>query len=201
MRAGGPGFESEVANVLELGYRAQPTPALSYSVTAFVGRYDKLRTLEPNTRGAGSVFRNFANGHTRGIETWASWQAGKTWRLSGGGVVQRIDTAAEPDSHDLSAGTGLATSDPSHHWMLRSSHDIADGQEFDLTLRRVGALARPAVPAYTAVDLRYGWQLRKGMEVSLIGRNLFDPRHAEAGAAPGRHAYDRAVLLNLVWTR
>jgi iron complex outermembrane recepter protein len=198
--AGGPDFESEVANVFELGYRAQPTATLSYSVTAFVGRYDKLRTLEPNQKGAGSVFRNFANGHTRGIETWLTWQAGKSWRLSGGGVVQRVDTATEAISHDLTASTGLATSDPSHHWMLRSSWDVAAGQELDLTLRHVGALARPAVPAYTAVDLRYGWRLHKALELALIGQNLFDPRHAEYGAAPGRHSYERGVLLKLVWT-
>ncbi|MGZ5183463.1 MAG: TonB-dependent receptor domain-containing protein, partial [Ramlibacter sp.] len=172
-----------------------------YSATAFVGRYEKLRTLEPNPQGSGSVFRNFANGHTRGIEVWAGWQAGKSWRLSGGGVVQRIDTAAEAFSRDRSAGTGLATSDPSNHWMLRSSYDIAAGQELDLTLRHVGALASPAVPAYTALDLRYGWRLHKGLELALIGQNLADPRHAEAGTAPGRHSYERAVLLKLVWTR
>jgi iron complex outermembrane receptor protein len=198
--AGGPDFESEVANVFELGYRAQPTPTLSYSATAFYGRYDKLRTLEPNPNGTGSVFRNFANGHTRGIEAWATWQAAKAWRLSGGGVVQRIDTAPEAISQDRSGATGLATSDPSHYWMLRSSHDLAGGQELDVTLRYVGALASPAVPSYTAVDLRYGWRIRKGLELSLIGRNLFDPKHAEAGAAPGRSVYERAALLKLVWT-
>jgi iron complex outermembrane receptor protein len=197
--AGGPDFESEVANVVELGYRAQPTASISYSATAFYGDYDKLRTLEPNTQGTGSVFRNYANGHTRGIEAWASWQAAKAWRLSGGGVVQRVDTAAEALSRDLSAGTGLATSDPSHYWMLRSSYDLADNQELDATLRYVGALASPAVPSYTAVDLRYGWRIRKGLELSLIGQNLFDPGHAEAGAAPGRSSYERAVLLKLVW--
>jgi iron complex outermembrane receptor protein len=198
--AGGPDFESEVANVFELGYRAQPTPSLSYSATAFYGHYDKLRTLEPNPKGTGSVFRNFANGHTRGIEAWASWQAAKAWRLSGGGVVQRVDTAVEPLSRDITSATGLATSDPSHYWMLRSSHDLAAGQELDFTLRRVGALARPAVPAYTTVDLRYGWRIRKGLDLSLIGQNLFDPKHAEFGAAPRRSSYERAVLLKLVWT-
>jgi iron complex outermembrane receptor protein len=197
--AGGPDFRSEVADVFELGYRAQPTPSLSYSATAFYGRYDRLRTLEPNPRGSGSVFRNMADGRTRGIETWATWQAGKTWRLSGGGVVQRVETALDAGSKDASGTTGLATSDPSHYWMLRSSHDLADGQELDLTLRYVGALQKPAVPAYTALDLRYGWHLRKGLELSLIGRNLFDPHHAEFGAAGARHDYERAVLLKLVW--
>jgi iron complex outermembrane receptor protein len=197
--AGGPDFESEVANVFELGYRAQPTPALSYSVTAYYGDYARLCTLEPNQRGAGSVFRNMAQGRTRGIETWASWQAGKAWRLSGGGVVQRIDTSALPGSQDQTATTGLATSDPRHYWMLRSSHDLAAGHELDLTLRRVGALPRPVVPSYTALDLRYGWRIRKGLELSLIGQNLLDPQHAEYGSAPGRSEYERAVLLRLVW--
>jgi iron complex outermembrane receptor protein len=115
-------------------------------------------------------------------------------------VVQRIETAAEPNSKDLTGATGLATSDPSHYWMLRSSWDISEAQELDFTLRRVGALASPAVPAYTAVDMRYGFRIRKGMEVSLVGQNLFDRRHAETGAAPGRHSYERNVLLKLVWT-
>jgi len=198
--AGGPDFESEVANVFELGYRAQPLATLSYSATAFFGRYDKLRTIEPNPAGTGSVFRNFAHGDTRGIEAWATWQAAKNWRLMGGGVVQRVDTAANPGSRDSTGATGLATSDPSHYRMLRSSHDLAEGQELDLTLRYVGALEKPAVPSYTALDLRYGWRIRKGLELSLIGRNLLDPKHAEGGVAGGRHAYERAALLKLVWT-
>lgn len=197
--AGGKDFESEVANVVELGYRAQPTPTLSYSATAFFGDYDRLRTIEPNQNGTGSVFRNFAQGRTRGIEAWASWQAGKAWRMSAGGVVQHVGTSVRPQSRDLTATTGLATSDPSHYWMLRSSHDLAAGHELDVTLRRVGALRTPAVPSYTAVDLRYGWRIRKGLELSLIGQNLFDPRHPEFGSAPGRSEYERAALLRLVW--
>jgi iron complex outermembrane receptor protein len=199
--AGGPDFESEVARVLELGYRVQPTAALSWSATAFYSRYDQLRTLEPNPAGSGSVFQNMAEGRTRGIETWASWQPALSWRLSAGGVVQRVDTARNPASKDASAATGLATSDPSHYWMLRSSHDIGSGKELDLTVRQVGALERPAVPAYTAVDLRLGWRLRQGLELSIVGQNLFDPRHAEFGAAPGRSEYRRAAFVKLVWNQ
>jgi iron complex outermembrane receptor protein len=199
--AGGPDFESESANVFELGYRAQPTQALSWSATAFYSRYDKLRTLEPNPAGVGSVFRNLAEGSSRGIESWANWQPSAIWRLSAGAVVQRVDTARNPASRDLSAATGLATSDPSHYFLLRSSHDIGTGKELDVTVRQVGALSRPAVPAYTAVDLRFGWRLRKGLELSIVGQNLFDPQHAEFGAAPGRSEYRRAAFVKLVWTQ
>jgi iron complex outermembrane receptor protein len=57
------------------------------------------------------------------------------------------------------------------------------------------------VPAYTAVDLRFGWRINPGLELSLVGQNLFDPQHAEFGAAPGRSEYRRAVFAKLVWTR
>jgi iron complex outermembrane receptor protein len=45
--AGGPDFVSEVANVLELGYRAQPTPEWSYSATAFLHDWQRLRSGQP----------------------------------------------------------------------------------------------------------------------------------------------------------
>jgi iron complex outermembrane receptor protein len=199
--AGGPDFLSETANVFELGYRAQPLPSLSYSATLFFSRYDRLRTLEPNPHGSGSVFANLADGSTRGLEAWATWQVTDTWRLTGGGVTQRIVTSLLPESRDLTGRTGLVTSDPSHYWSVRSSHDLGSHQEFDVTLRHVGALPRPAVPAYTAVDARYGWRIRPGLELSIIGQNLFDPRHAEFGAAPQRSEHERALAVRVVWTR
>jgi iron complex outermembrane receptor protein len=199
--AGGPDFASETANVFELGYRAQPLPSLSYSTTLFFSRYEKLRTLEPNPHGPGAVFENLADGLTRGIEAWATWQVADAWRLSGGGVVQRVDTSLDPGSRDLSGTTGLFTSDPSHYWSIRSSHDLGGGHEFDVALRHVGALPRPAVPAYTAVDARYGWRIRAGLDLSLIAQNVFDPRHAEWGAAATRSEYERALAVRLVWSR
>jgi iron complex outermembrane receptor protein len=199
--AGGPRFDAETANVFELGYRAQPSIALSWSTTLFFSRYDKLRTLEPNPSGPGSVFENLADGLTRGIEAWATWQAADAWRLSAGGVVQRVGTTLQPGSHDQTGTTGLFTSDPTHYVQLRSSYDVGAGQEFDVTVRRVGALPRPAVPAYTAVDARWGWRIRPGVELSVIGQNLLDPRHAEFGSPATRSEYERTVAVRVVWTR
>ena len=73
------------------------------SATTFYSRYDKLRTLEPNPLGFGSVFDNGAEGTTRGIEMRANWQPMPTWRLLAGLVAQRISTSPKPDSRDVSA--------------------------------------------------------------------------------------------------
>ncbi|NEX59544.1 TonB-dependent receptor plug domain-containing protein [Noviherbaspirillum galbum] len=197
--AGGPDFGSEYANVLELGYRGTPTRALSYSATAYYARYDRLRTLEPNAAGPGLVFRNMANARNVGLELWGNWQASERWRLSAGFTAQRISSSLDPGSRDSSATTGLVTSDPSNQWQLRSLFDVAPGQELDLSLRHVNSLVQPAVPSYTALDLRYGWKVRRNLEISITGQNLLDPAHPEWGAAPARSEYDRAVMVKAVW--
>ncbi|QAU34519.1 TonB-dependent receptor [Janthinobacterium sp. 17J80-10] len=199
--AGGPNFASEIANVVELGYRVQPTKTTSYSATAFYTQFNRLRTLEPNPSGPGFTFGNMAEGTARGIEMWGNWQATSRWRLSAGFVAQHTDTALKPGSLDISGATGLATRDPSNFWTLRSQFDFARGQEIDITICHTGKLERPLVPAYTAVDLRYGWRVRPDLELSVIGQNLFDPRHPEWGAAPGRSEYERSVFIKAVWRR
>jgi iron complex outermembrane receptor protein len=197
--AGGPDFRAEIANVLELGYRAQSGSTLSWSATLFASRYDALRTLEPNPNGPGSVFRNEATGSAQGIEAWGAWQPASGWRLSAGGVVQRIRTATLPGSRDITGTTGLVNGDPSNHWMLRSSYDIAPGQELDLTVRHSGALRAPAVPAYTTLDLRYGWQVRRNLDLSITAQNLLDRSHTEFGAGAGASVFERSVFVRLAW--
>jgi iron complex outermembrane receptor protein len=50
--AGGPNFDSEIANVAEVGYRVQPLTALSYSLIAYHHYFTRLRSLEPSSAGA-----------------------------------------------------------------------------------------------------------------------------------------------------
>jgi iron complex outermembrane receptor protein len=77
---GGPNFESEVARVLELGYRANLGSRLSYSATLFQHDWDKLRS----GTGLPLTLENKIEGRVYGLEAWAAWQATPDWRLSGG---------------------------------------------------------------------------------------------------------------------
>jgi iron complex outermembrane receptor protein len=195
--SGGPDFRSEVANVAELGYRAQPRANLSYSITAFASRYNDLRTLEPNRAGPGMIFSNMAEGLTRGVEAWGSWQAMPSWRLSAGATAQRVDVRVKPGSADSIGSSSLAINDPSSWWMLRSSHDFSSNTEFDLTLRHVNALPHPSLPGYTAVDMNIGWKVRPGVELSVSGRNL-GGGHVEFGSPATGVDFGRALFLKLV---
>jgi iron complex outermembrane receptor protein len=194
--AGGPDFISETANVFELGYRAQPTPQFSYSVTGYYSQYDRLRTLEP-LAGGGLAFRNFGEGRVRGIEMWGRWHPSDSLHLSGGLVQQVIRTGLSAGSQDASGTTGLSTNDPGRHWLLRVSKDLSDTSQVDATLRYQGSLPKPAVPAYYEMDLRWMWTVHPNTELSLIGQNLLHGSHVEFGGAPNRSVFERSVLLKL----
>ena len=62
------------------------------------------------------------------------------------------------------------------------------------------AMAFEYARAALGVDARWGWRIRPGVELSIIGQNLFDPRHAEFGAPATRSEYERALAVRVVWT-
>lgn len=194
---GGPVVRSEVARVAELGYRGQPLPGLSYSVTAFYNRYDHLRTQEVDPSFTFITFDSQMEGKARGVEMWGAFQATRRWRLSAGLLALQQRFWLKPGSNDA-AGPGSARKTPSHTAQLRSTFNVADNQEFEVGVRKVGALDNPAVPGYAALDLRYGWRIRPGMELSLSGNNL-NGSHGEYGALATRTEFDRSVAFKLVW--
>ena len=195
--AGGPDFRSETSTVYEAGYRVQPSARSSYSVTLFRHVHDHIRSIEP-APGGGSVIANELEGETAGVEAWGSLQASPRWRLGAGGVLLDQDLRNKPGS---TASTAAEGNDPAHRWQLRSSLDVGARQQLDVFVRRVGRLPNPAVPAYTAVDARYGWRLARELDLSLTVQNLFDPSHPEFGAEATRSEIARSVFLKLTWTR
>jgi iron complex outermembrane receptor protein len=190
--AGGPNFVSEVSDVFELGYRAQASPSISYSLTAFLHDHDHLRSFTAGPGGA-VVFANRIEGRTRGVEGWGSWQAARTWRLSGGIVVLDQDLENEPGS---TSNVFLEANDPSHSWMLRSSHELGERTELDFIVRHMAALPDGRVPAYTALDARLAWRVARWLELALVGQNLTDASHPEFGASATRAEIPRSLLLN-----
>ena len=195
--AGGPDVRSEVANVYEIGYRGQPTPRLSYSVTLYHADYDHLRTTEiaPSRR-----FLNFSNqmqGNTTGIETWGTYQVTGMWRLSAGLSALRERLTLRPGSADLADLNAQQGRDPTHTWMLRSSFDFPYRTEFDAIVRRVSGLSDPAVPGYTTVDLRTGWRARPELELSITGENLFSGGHAEFTDPMTRTRFGQVVFFKV----
>lgn len=191
---GGPDFQSEIAKVIEIGYRAQPKSTLSYSITGFYSIYDKLRSGQPPP----AFVQNMMEGSTYGLEAWCTIQATQDWRLSGGWTELRENLKIKPGSLDPTGPSALGN-DPKHTWQLRSALNLTDRHQLDFTLRHVSALPNPAVPSYSALDGRFSWQLRRDLEVSLSMKNIFDSGHSEFSSAATASEYGRSVFLKVLW--
>jgi iron complex outermembrane receptor protein len=196
---GGPDIKSETATVYQLGYRGQISSKLNFEITAFHNDYDDLRTQEIDFSGPFVVFANEMEGSAHGLEMWGTYQVLPQWRISAGLTTLNQDLELKSGSNDLTAPNG-AGRDPSHTWQIRSSFNIAHDKEFDLSVRHAGELSSPEeVPEYTAVDARFGWRVRKDIELSVMGQNLLGTEHAEYGARQFRSEIPQAVFFKVVW--
>ncbi len=188
---GGPTFESEVANVYELGLRGQRLPGFSYSVTAFHDVYSKLRAGQ----SAPTTIDNLAGGSVSGVEAWASVDLLTDVRLSAGwtSLSEHLHAAAD-------AGAGSVANlgnDPRSQWSLRLATRLSGRTQLDVSMRHVSALPNPAVAAYTAADVRLAWQARPDLEVSLLAQEL-GRRHVEFDPASASR-FGPTAFLKLDW--
>ncbi len=180
--------------MVEAGYRAQPSPQASYSISLFHNIYDKLRSVEP-VSATSSVLGNKMEGTTNGLEAWGSYQAASNWRLSAGAFFLRQHLRLKPDSGDTNVSA--AGNDPAYQWLLRSSFDLPDSTELDIRVRRVGALPNPSVPDYTAADIRIAWRLQRELELSVV---FVDSGHVEFGNPATASEMSSGAYVNLKWT-
>lgn len=193
---GGPNFESEVADVVELGYRVQHSERITYSLTGFVHFWDRLRS--------GSALpvqlENKIEGTVQGIEAWAEYRPFEFWLLSGGVTYLQEDLKLKAGSTDpVGVDNPTLRNDPDYQWQLRSSFDLPHDFQFDLQLRRVDSLPNPQVPAYSELDVRLAWLVGNELEFSLAGRNLLHERHPEYGEASARSEIERSVYGQMRW--
>jgi iron complex outermembrane receptor protein len=188
-------FESEVANVAELGYRAQLSGSASFSLTGFYQDYPNLRGVSP---GAGALqFSNNLEGSASGLEGWGSLRVVPAWRVSGGFTVQRIRAKVKAGQIDF-GGVSQLGNDPEQSAQLRSWWDVGPAWELDAGVRYMGKLPNPPVPSYTVVDARLGWKATRNLELALVVQNALDKEHPEWGPSNNRAVFDRSVMLRAI---
>ncbi|QJR10677.1 Vitamin B12 transporter BtuB [Usitatibacter rugosus] len=191
---GGPNVQSELANVIEAGYRVQAGEAFGLSVTAYYTKWDRLRSGQP----APAVVENKIDGDTTGLEAWASYRPFGAWRLSAGGFLLNQDLRVKPGSTDP-VGPSALGNDPKRQWMLRSTHNLGRSVELDMRARYVGELPSPRVPSYTAFDASLGWRVTPALEISLVVNNAFDAGHIEFQDPASASVIERSVFAKVVW--
>lgn len=201
--SGDPDFESEELTAFELGWRGSIAAGVSASVTAYYHDYDKLRSINA---GAPILITNGLAGHSTGVEAFLDWQVNEHWRFRAGGFVLDQATDFQPGDPDIEAGRG-ESSDPGYQFLVRSGFNLGDHVLLWLGLRSIGSvpafdngLDAGRIPAYTEVDATLRWEVRPGLDWSIIGRNLLHDSHPEIGeGAANRHEVQRSVHTMIQW--
>jgi iron complex outermembrane recepter protein len=198
--AGSDRFDSETVVAYEGGYRVRPHARVALDVAAFANRYDDLRSQEfPSDLGRVVLLGNSLNAVTSGVEVAGTVQVLPAWRVHGWYSYLHKSFSRDAGSRDISGGRSEGN-DPAYLISARSSVDLPHGFALDGVFRRAGARPFPAIPAYSELDLRLGWTIRSGWEVSLAGQNLLHDRHQELDASPIlRYAFQRGVYLRSAW--
>jgi iron complex outermembrane receptor protein len=184
-------FVSEDLLAYELGYRAEITPKLSTSASAFYNNYDNLRsqaaTIDLTPTSLFDInFQNGLKGHTVGFELSADYQLLDWWRLHAGYDFIKEHIHVKAGDTDLENALG-ETADPQNQVFLRSSMDLPGRIELDTDSRWIDRVRNnnsntPGfIPSYFELDIRVGWHVTKNLELSVVGQNLLHDHHAEAG--------------------
>jgi iron complex outermembrane receptor protein len=188
----GPGddYESEELLAYEVGYRYVPKETFSVDLTAFVNRYDNLRTVEfaaqsttgspiPTSALVELDFDNRAEGKSLGFELAMNWQPFSWWRLQASYSYLNMLLELENGSTDQGSLTATHEVYPHHQGSLRSHFSLAPGLSLDLWLRAVGDVENLDTDGYITMDANLGWDINDRLELSLVGQNLFGGGHKE----------------------
>ena len=189
-------YESEIANVAELGYRGNLGRQLSLSFTAFHHRFKDLRTLEP--RGANLVFANGAEGRVSGLEGWGDYRPFADLRLVWGFTVMREKLELSPGRVNLT-DTPIGNN-PRRTASLRSHWNVSPSVQLDMMARFVSALPNPVVPSYTELNARLGWRASRSLDLALVVNNVLDRDHVEFGTAAQRAIFEPTYFVRAAWT-
>lgn len=169
---GNQDFDSEEVVTYEFGYRFFPVPSLSFDLVTYYNDYDDLRGIELDAVSMGNLpvyleqpgqFANNVSGHAYGAELAAAWQVTEQ---------NKLHLAYTYHYSEITDGS------PRHQISLRSESNITANLDFDMWLRYVDAITVFAVDydvdEYATLDARLAWRPTSGVELSLVGQNLFN---------------------------
>ena len=193
--SGNENFVSEKMIAYELGWRSQPTKALSLSLSSFFNVYDDIRSAEPGPPpyGIPVTFGNGIRGNTYGAELAITSQVNDWWQLKGGYTFLKRDLSVKPGSKDSNKGSA-ESDDPEHQVLIQSKISIPGGIEFGTVIRYVDKLPNPPVPEYVGLDARIGWKVNKVLELTVAGNDLLYKSHREfIPSSPSPRQIERSV--------
>ena len=211
---GDPDAEAENLLALEAGFRAQIAPQWSVDVAGYYNFYDSLTeptviAAQPNfipnfpfpvsvTTTAQFQFRGKAE--TWGLEAVLKGEVAPGWDMQIGYSHFKGRAGDDPLTGTRFNGFLPLDSSPENQGTLINTFRLSSAVTLNTQIRFVDELSGGEVPSYLDGDLRLRYEARNGLEVSLVGENLFEARRFEflfASYPAPRSAVARNVALDL----
>jgi iron complex outermembrane receptor protein len=173
----------------ELGYRVRPIESVSLDFAFYQNEYKRLVDIDGIVADPifvpgippdyimqpAAIFGNNIEGHIRGAELAANWQAMDGWRLGSGYAYTHGNF-----KDTTGGGVGLEEEGyPRHQYHVRSYYELTDNLQLDGALYYVDSVLEGDVSSYYRLDLRLGWTVSENTELSLVGQNLLENSHQE----------------------
>jgi iron complex outermembrane recepter protein len=210
--AGNPKFRSETSLGYEVGYRTLLTKRCFVDIAAFHNHCNNLTSLgtpvfsfessPPPLREVATVqWANGIRGSTAGGEIAPDWKVAPWLEVKASHSYLNLDLENKPGSTDTGTVQKDQGSSPRHEFVLWPQFNLPKGLEFDPTYRYVSALPALLVRGYSTMDVDFGCRFAGQVELSVVGENLFQPKHAEFGGDPGGSiGIRRSVYAKIIWT-
>lgn len=195
-----PSFDSEQLLAYELGGRTMLATDLTIDIAFFYYDYDDLRTNETGALEPGPVpgtailpihVVNKMEGESYGFELAVTKKIIEGWNVSG--AYSYLEMHLNPDAGIPDTAKAPEDQSPEQQFYIRSAFDLPYDLELDLIGRFIdtvsgfnvsgGGGVPNTVNDYISLDTRLAWRPMEELELTVVGQNLLDSDHVEAGSA------------------
>jgi len=207
-------IESENVTAIEAGFRADLADGWKLDIAAYYNLYEDLN--EPTVIDVQTVFvpgvpfpvstdttvefQSRGDAETWGLEAVIKGEIAPWWQTQLSYSHFNFSTGIDPLTGQPFTGFLFLSGSPEHQAALTNNFRIGPSVTLNTQLRYVDDLLGGEVPSYVAGDIRLRYEAPSGLDISLIGENLFDDRRLEflQGSYPAPASFNpRSVSLEL----
>jgi iron complex outermembrane recepter protein len=205
-------FQSERLNGYEAGYRRLLIAKVYVDIAAFYNQYRNLLSEDvtgpiyletdpaPPHLLLPAEFGNGLKATSSGGEIAGEYRPKKIWRLRATYSFLELHVEPVPGSQDIGSAPGVQGSSPRNEALLETGFDLPKSVSLDIYARYFGRLPAFSIPGYWTGDATLGYNLTKQVRLTLVGQNLFQPRHSEFNYDPeGPLEIERSLFGKLTW--
>lgn len=201
---GRPRLDAENMLSYELGMRGRVRSNVVMDASLYLNEYKDVLGTYSGVPGFDPVTghlvlplyaQNNSQAVVYGGELSVNWHPLDNWRLMLGYSLSKFDV--ETVGTQLEADTLNAD----HKFVLNSYYNPVSNVELDASVIYHNNLRGAGVDAFVTTDVRAGWFVSDNIELSVVGRNLFDDKHQEfpqggltLPSDMGRTVFAKAVL-------